>query len=110
MGAGRLTYRALLDQALHPDALAALDKLRHAGISPNAQYQLITLYAALGEKETVIQILPGLCAGFPDACGDLALNPVYTPLHGDLRFEKLSQKYTTITPDSAPTAAAPASS
>ena len=97
VGAGRLTYRALLDPARRPDALAALDKLRYARISPVAQYQLISLYAALGEKETVIQMLPDVCAGFPDACSDLALNPVYAPLHGDPRFEKLSKQYTTIT-------------
>ena len=104
--AGRLTYRALLNPARRPDALAALDKLHHARTSPVAQYQLITLYAALGEKETVIQMLPGLCTGFPDACGDLALNPVYAPLHGDPRFEKLSKQYTTITLGSAPASAA----
>ena len=99
VGAGRLTYRSLLDPALRPKALAALDKLRHVGVSPNAQFQIISLYAALGEKETVIQMLPGLCSGFPDACADLALNPVYTPLHGDPRFEKLSKRYTTNTPE-----------
>lgn len=97
VGAGRLTYRSLLNPALRPKALAALDKLRHAGVSPNAQFQVISLYAALGKKETMIQMLPGLCTGFPDACADLALNPVYAPLHGDPRFEKLSKRYTTNT-------------
>ncbi|MBS0381667.1 MAG: hypothetical protein JSR56_04465 [Proteobacteria bacterium] len=105
IGAGRLTYQARLDPVRRPDALSALDKLRHAGISPDAQFQLMSLYAVLGEKEPVIRMLPGVCTSFPDACGDLAINPMFAALHGDPRFEKLAQQYTTITPDSAPASA-----
>jgi serine/threonine-protein kinase len=103
--AGRLTYQALLQPALRPKALAALDALHRAHISPFSQGDLLQLYLALGEKATAMQMLPGICAAGPVGCSDLAINPQYTPLRGDPRFEKLSKRYTTVTLGAAPAAA-----
>ncbi|MGH8377663.1 MAG: tetratricopeptide repeat protein, partial [Gammaproteobacteria bacterium] len=95
--AGGLTYQALLQPSLRPKALAALDKLRHARISPSAESDLLQLYLALGEKETTMQLLAGLCATAPVVCSDLAINPVYASLHGDPYYENLAKQYTTVT-------------
>ncbi|HKT31827.1 MAG TPA: tetratricopeptide repeat protein [Gammaproteobacteria bacterium] len=97
VNAGRRTYQALLTPALRPKALAALVRLRRATISPTAQADLLQMYLALEENKRAIKMLPGFCAASPVGCSDLAINPIYAPLHGDPRFEKLSQRYTTIT-------------
>ena len=99
---GRLTYQSLLEPRLRPKALVALDTLRHANISPVSKAYLLQLYLALGEKEPSVQMLPGICAAAPAVCNDLAISPMFTPLHGDPRFEKLAKQYTTITRDPAP--------
>jgi TolB-like protein/cytochrome c-type biogenesis protein CcmH/NrfG len=109
--AGRLTYQTLLEPTLRPKTLAALANLSHAKLNPFSQSSLMQLYLALGEKETAMSMLPGLCAAAPIACNDLAINPEFiTPLHGDPRFEKLAKQYTTITRDPAPASAVSASS
>jgi hypothetical protein len=68
--------------ALRPKALAALDKLHRARIGPSSQGDPLQLYLALGERATAMQMLPGMCAAIPVGCGDLAINPMYAPLHG----------------------------
>ena len=68
-----------------------------AAYSPDSQHSLIPLYMLLREKETVMQRLPGLCTAVPMYCDDIATSPIYAPLHGDPRFEKLVKQYTTIT-------------
>ena len=108
--AGRLTYQTRLEPTLRPKTLAALSSLSHAKLSPFSQSCLIQLYQALREKETAMSMLPSLCAAAPITCNDLAINPMFTPLHGDPRFEKLAKQYTTITRDPAPASAVSASS
>jgi hypothetical protein len=104
--AGRLTYRALLQPSLRAEALAALDPLRRADISPIEQVDLIQLFLALGEKRPALELLPGFCtASSPVGCNDLAINPIYSPLRGDPLFEKLSKQYTTVTLGAAPASA-----
>ena len=95
--AGRLTYRALRDPALRPQALAALKSLARHQSNLDVTDNLMQLYLALGETTPALNLLQGLCPASPIGCSDLAFNPVYTPLHGDLRFEALAKKYTTIT-------------
>ncbi|MGH8190888.1 MAG: tetratricopeptide repeat protein, partial [Rhodanobacteraceae bacterium] len=102
---GKLTYQAVLQPALRPKALAALDRLRRANASPNTQALLSSLYLTLGDKETVLAMLPGVCAAERSLCSDLGISPDLEPLHGDPRFEKLAKQYTTITIGSAPASA-----
>ncbi len=103
--AGRLTYRALLHPSQRAAALAALTALRHADVGPFAQGNLLLLYLALDDKETALQMLPAICSAGPVGCNDLAVNPMYAPLRGDPRFEKLSKEYTTMTLGATPPAA-----
>ncbi|MGH8160907.1 MAG: tetratricopeptide repeat protein [Gammaproteobacteria bacterium] len=101
--AGRLTYRALLEPARRPKVLATLDSLRRAHLSPNSQGDLLQLYLALDQKKDALNmILSGYCSGDPVGCNDLSINPLYAPLHGDPRFEKLAKQYTTLTLGAAP--------
>lgn len=95
--AGRLTYQALLNPDLRPRALAMLDPLSQADNSPIGRIDLAQLFLALGEKEQALQMLQRFCPAAPVGCNDLAINPMYAPLHGDPRFEKLSKQYTTVT-------------
>jgi|SRR5579885_36087 len=95
--AARLTYQSLLDRESRRQALAALKRLRQAKPNLSVQCNLTQLYLALGEKQTALQMLPGICAGGPVVCFDLALNPIYAPLRGDPRFERLSARYSFIT-------------
>lgn len=100
--AGRLTYQSRLKPGLRAQALAALERLRRAKLSPFAQFDLLQLYLALDETEPVLQMLPRSCAIARDACNDLAIDPLYRPLHGDPRFEKLSKQYTITTVSTTP--------
>lgn len=95
--AGRLTYQALLEPSLRRKALDALAALRQAGASPFSQGNLLLLYLALDEKAIALQMLPAICAAGPVGCNDLAINPLYAPLRGDPRFEKLAKIYNTLT-------------
>lgn len=100
--AGRLTYQALLHPAQRTRALAALAALRHANVGPFAEGNLLLLYLALDDREAALQMLPGICSAGPVGCNDLAINPMYAPLRGDPRFEKLARQYTTLTLGDAP--------
>lgn len=102
--AGKLTYQAVLDSSLRDKALAALDRLRGATLSPNEENDIIGLYETLGDTETVLTMLPHMCAAEPSLCSDLASDKDLSSLH-DPRFEKLVEKYSTITPGSASTSA-----
>lgn len=95
--AGRLTYRALLQASLRTTAQAALDALGREKLNPHASNALAQLYLALGDKQDALERLPGLCSAVPVGCADLAINPVFAPLHGNRQFEKLAQQYTTVT-------------
>lgn len=97
LDAGRLTYQSLLKPALRPQAMAALGTLRRAKLSPSSQGDLMQLYLALDDTEPVLQMLSGNCANDPIDCIDLAINPLWQPLHGNPRFEKLAKQYTTLT-------------
>ncbi len=97
VAAGRLTYQALLDPALRPQALAALQHLGRDASNPDVASNLLQLYLALGETQSALPLLESLCAATPIGCSDLAINPLYRALHGDPRFEALAKKYTTVT-------------
>ncbi|TAN08300.1 MAG: hypothetical protein EPN36_00385 [Rhodanobacteraceae bacterium] len=94
---GRLVYRAVVDPALRPQALAALKGLSRHQSNPDVAENLIVMYASLGEHGAVLQGLETLCPAAPIACNDLAINPFYTALRADPRFQKLVQKYNTAT-------------
>lgn len=94
--AGRLAYQALLRPSLRPTALSALAALRRANLGPFAQGNVLLLYLALDDKEVAMQMLPGICSAAPVGCNDLAINPMYRPLHGNPRFESLAKKYSTL--------------
>lgn len=95
--AGRLTYLALTDPALRPKALAALKALRGHQSSPDVAVNLVQMNLALGENATALELLEDSCASIPLGCQDLAINPIYAPLHKNPRFETLAKKYTTVT-------------
>ena len=92
---GRLTYRALGDPALRPQALAALTTLARHQSNQGTTYNLLQMYLALSETAPALTLLENFCPAAPVGCNDLAVNPIYMPLRGDLRFEALSKKYTT---------------
>lgn len=95
--AGRLVYQALADPGFRQQALAALDRLRIAKTNPDVQVNLVTLYLALDEAATALDLLDVACAANPLICNDAAINPIFDPLRGNPRFEELSKKYTTMT-------------
>ena len=95
--AGRLTYRSFLEPDIHSLALMALKSLRHAKLSPYSKVDLLQLYLVLGENKKALQLLTAVCASDPVVCADLAIDPVYAPLHHDPRFQKLAKQYTTVT-------------
>lgn len=94
---GRLAYRAVADPALRPQALAALKALSRHQSNPDVVANLVTMYASLGEHGAVLQALEPLCPATPAACNDLAINPMYTALRADPRFQKLVKQYNTTT-------------
>ena len=94
---GRLAYRAVADPAQRPQALAALKSLSRHQSNPDVTLNLIMMYASLGEHGAVLQGLETICPAAPVACSDLAINPVYTALRADPRFQKLVKKYNTMT-------------
>ncbi|MGH8114391.1 MAG: tetratricopeptide repeat protein [Rhodanobacteraceae bacterium] len=95
--AGRLTYRALGDPTLRPKALAALKALAAHQSNPNVAGNLVQMNLALGETAAALGLLERLCPAAPLGCDDLAINPLYQPLHGNAQFETLAKKYTTVT-------------
>ncbi len=94
--AGRLTYKALRDPALRPQALAALKSLARHQSNADVASNLMQLHLALGETTPALDILEGFCPADPIACSDLAVSPIYTPLQGHPRFEALAKKYSTL--------------
>ncbi|MEO6925988.1 MAG: hypothetical protein ABI129_04900 [Rhodanobacter sp.] len=110
VAAGQLTYRALADPTLRPQALAALKDLSRHESRLDVAGNLMQMYLALGETAPALHLLDGLCAAIPVGCSDLAISPLYLALRTDPRFQKLSKKYTTVTltaPASAGSAATP---
>ncbi|TAN03358.1 MAG: hypothetical protein EPN36_13095 [Rhodanobacteraceae bacterium] len=95
--AGRQVYRAVADPALRPQALAALKALGKHQSNPDVAGNLIQMYASLNEHEALLQLLETECPSDPVACNDLAINPEYTALHGDPRFQELVKRYNTVT-------------
>jgi TolB-like protein len=110
VAAGRLTYRALADPTLRPQTLAMLKDLGRHQSNPDVAVNLMQMYLALGETAPGLHLLEDICLANPVSCNDLAVNPAYTALRTDPRFQKLAKKYTTMTlaaPASAGTAATP---
>lgn len=97
VAAGRLTYRALTDPALHAQALAALKGLTPHLSNQDVSGNLLQLYLALGQAAPALDLLESFCPADPVGCNDLAINPMYAALHGEPRFETLATKYTTAT-------------
>ena len=58
---------------------------------------LIQMYSSLGEHAAVLQALKTFCPAIPVGCNDLAINPMYTALRADPRFQKLVKQYNTMT-------------
>ncbi|MCE5232769.1 MAG: hypothetical protein ABFC67_08575 [Mizugakiibacter sp.] len=94
---GRLVYRAVADPKLRPQALAALKSLSRHQSNLGVVVNLIQMYASLGEHAALLQLLETSCPADPINCTDLAINPYYTALHADPRFQKLVNKYNTLT-------------
>ncbi|MGH8114893.1 MAG: tetratricopeptide repeat protein [Rhodanobacteraceae bacterium] len=98
VAAGRLTYQALADPTLRPQALAALKDLSRHQSNLAVAYNLLQMYLALGETAPALHLLEGICPAIPVACNDLAVNPMYPPaLRADPRFQQLAKKYNTVT-------------
>ncbi|MGH8397396.1 MAG: hypothetical protein ACRETA_04030 [Gammaproteobacteria bacterium] len=94
---GRLSYQSLLDPKLRPQALAAVDALRRrTELDPTSLADVLQLFLALGRNDAALDLLPTLCAGQPIGCNDLSINPLYVPLRGEPRFERLVKRYDTI--------------
>ncbi len=94
---GRLVYRAVADPALRPQALAALKDLSRHQSNQDVAGNLISMYASLGEHAALLQALETSCPGDPIGCNDLAINPYYTALRADPRFQNLVKRYNTVT-------------
>lgn len=97
VAAGRLVYQSLLQPALHPQALAAVQQLAHDESNPDVADNILYLWLALGENAQALKLLQGFCPAEPIACNDLAINPLYTPLRANPEFQKLAKQYTTMT-------------
>ncbi|MGH8111335.1 MAG: tetratricopeptide repeat protein, partial [Rhodanobacteraceae bacterium] len=93
--AGRLTYRALGDPALRPQAVAALQALASHASNPDVAANLTQLNLALGEDAAALSLLGDSCAAMPLGSSDLGFNPIYRPLHASPVFRALAKKYTT---------------
>jgi hypothetical protein len=85
------------DPAQQSQALAALQALSRHQSNPDVAINLIMMYASLGEHAALLQSLEAFCPAVPVACGDLAINPAYTALRADPRFQKLVKKYNSMT-------------
>ncbi|TAM92926.1 MAG: hypothetical protein EPN40_13870 [Rhodanobacteraceae bacterium] len=94
---GRLTYRAIGDPALRPQALAALEALALHQSNQDVASNLWQMYLALGDTAPALKLLENSCPAYPIGCNDLAVNPMYTALRADPRFQKLVKKYNTMT-------------
>jgi len=111
VAAGRLTYQSVLDPKLHAQALAAVDALRkRSDLDPLSMADVIQLYLALGRNDTVLELLPKICAAMPVGCNNLSINPMLLPLRGQPAFEALVKKYDTVSQPPASAASSPSSS
>ncbi len=95
--AGRLTYQAVRDAKLRPQAFEALKALARHQSNLDVASNLLQLYLALGDTTPALKLLRSLCPADPAACSDLAISPIYESLRGDPRFKRLAEKYTTVT-------------
>ncbi|MGH8280201.1 MAG: hypothetical protein ACRETQ_11660, partial [Gammaproteobacteria bacterium] len=92
--AGRLAYQTLRDPKLRRRALATAKALGRHAANPAVASNLVQLYLTLGEETRAFETLEKLCVASPVACSDLAVNPLYAPLHSRPSFELLTKKYT----------------
>ncbi|MGH8403552.1 MAG: hypothetical protein ACRESO_09150, partial [Gammaproteobacteria bacterium] len=97
VAAGRLTYQALGNPALRPQALASLEALSRHQSNQDVAGNLLQLYLALGQSAPALQLLESSCPADPLGCNDLAINPIYQALRAEPRFQTLAKKYTTAT-------------
>jgi len=97
VAAGQLTYRALADPTLRPQALVALKDLSRHASNQDVAGNLMQMYLALGETAPALQGLESYCPAVPVACYDIAINPMYVALRTDPRFQKLVKQYNTVT-------------
>ena len=97
VAAGRRVYQSLVNPALRPPALAAVQQLARDQSNQDVADNLVQLWLALGENAQALKQLQGVCPAAPVACGDLAINPAYAPLRADPAFQKLAKQYTTAT-------------
>jgi len=87
-----------------------VDALRkRSDLDPLSMADVIQLYLALGRNDTVLELLPKICATVPVACNDLSINPTLLPLRGKPEFQALVKKYDTAsqTPASASSPSSP---
>lgn len=97
VAAGKLTYRALGEAKLRPQALGMVDALATHESNTDVAGNLLQMYLALGETKPALDLLESYCPADPVACGGLAANPVYRALHGNSRFKSLVKDYATDT-------------
>ncbi len=97
VAAGKLTYQAVRDPKLKPQALAALEMLASLQSNQSVAGNLLQFYLALGETRPALQLLDTLCPANPIGCSDLGVNPQYHALHGNPGFEALVKTYNTVT-------------
>jgi len=111
VAAGRLTYQSVLDPKLHAQALAAVDALRQrSDLDPISMGDVMQLDLALGRNDTVLELLPKLCASEPVFCIGLSVNPAWLPLRGQPAFQVLVKKYDASSqPPASAASAAPSS-
>ncbi|HKZ11735.1 MAG TPA: tetratricopeptide repeat protein [Rhodanobacteraceae bacterium] len=97
VAAGRLTYQSVLDPKLHAQALAAVDALRKRfDLDPLSMGDVTQLDLALGRNDTVLELLPKICAAMPVGCTTLSVYPGWLPLRGKPAFQALVKKYDTV--------------
>jgi TolB-like protein/tetratricopeptide (TPR) repeat protein len=100
--AGKLVYQSLQNLRLRPQAMVVVRELAVHSSSQDVAGNLLYLYAALGERADALKLLQRYCLSNPFGCFDIAINPLYVPLHDDPVFQKLARKYSAITRDGQP--------
>jgi len=100
--AGKLVYQSLQNLRLRPQAMVVVRELEVHSSNQDVAGNLLYLYAALGERADALKLLQRYCLSNPFGCFDIAINPLYVPLHDDPVFQKLARKYSAITRDGQP--------
>ena len=100
--AGKLVYQSLQNLRLRPQAMVVVRELAVHSLNQDVAGNLLYLYAALGEHADALKLLQRYCLSNPFGCFDIAINPLYVPLHDDPAFQKLARKYSAITRDGQP--------